>query len=146
MLRKVAAHFVIFGTLIGGTGCYHYVLTDGLPPDGARVELMMSTEAQRTLEERGVSLREFGGLESGALDGKLIGHTSDSLFVELPSGRVTGFVGGTMYQRIALANSDVVRIRQRKFAAVNSAVVGAAAGLVVTGLVLIILNAASEPF
>ncbi len=140
MWRVLAVPTVLIGTGIGGTGCYHYVMTEDLPPDGSRVEVVMTTEARRTLQEGGVVFLEFADMDLGTLDGIMVTHTSDSLVVDLASARVRGFRGGTLRQRVALATSDVVQIRRRTFNVTQSALIGGGIGLIVTAIILTTLG------
>ena len=81
MRSALAVPLIIIGASIGSTGCYTYTAAEVPVPEGAHVELVMSTEARQALADRNVTFLEYGSKEAGTLTGLVLAHPSDSLFV-----------------------------------------------------------------
>lgn len=92
-------------TLLTTSGCYSYRPTTlETVPVGTEIRGLLSTEARITLED---SLR----LQLSTLHGTLVERNGDSLLVTVRSvaaGSTTE--GRPLYQRIALAQGDVLRV------------------------------------
>lgn len=94
-------------TSLIGLGCYTYVpATVESIPLGAEVRGIVSTEAQ-------LALRDSLGLELSALNGRLVERDQDRLLFTVRSTD-GGAAGSPLYQRVALAPRDVLRVDIKK--------------------------------
>ena len=108
-------------------GCYTYrPATLETVPAGAEVRGLLGTEARIGLEDR---LR----LRLDYVNGRLVERTGDSLLVEIRSLSATD--GRPLYQRVALAQADVLRVDVKRLQVART--VALAAGLATVAILAV---------
>lgn len=111
-------------------GCYKYIPgTIDTTPEGAHVQALLSTEGQISLRERlGVNLR--------MVDGEFLETRGDTVLLSVRTTTLRDEFGNqSLYQRVDIPRSHILRIDQRQFDAIRTvgliAVLGGAAAVVI---------------
>ncbi len=117
-------------------GCYKYTpATIDTTPEGARVQALLSTEGQIALRERlRINLR--------MVDGEFLEARGDTVLLSVRTTTLRDDFGNqSLYQRVDLPRSHILRIDQRQFDAIRTGgLIAVAAG----GAVLIIAQVFGE--
>ncbi len=111
-------------------GCYKYVpATIDTTPEGAQVQALLSTEGQISLRERlRVNLR--------TVDGEFLEVRGDTVLLSVRTTVLRDDFGNqSLYQRVDIPRSHILRIDQRQFDAIRTsgliAVVAGGAALII---------------
>ncbi len=114
-------------------GCYKYIpATIDTTPEGAHVQAMLSTEGQISLRERLlVNLR--------TVDGEFLEVRGDTVLLSVRTTTLRDDFGNqSLYQRVDIPRSHILRIDQRRFDAIRAggliAVVAGGAALIIAGV------------
>jgi hypothetical protein len=118
----------VFAVGILFLGCHSYVPTTAPEaPLGSEVRALLSTEAQLALEDR-------LGMERRSVTGRMVERRADTLFLLV---RTAGAGSGSLYQRLDIAERDVLRLDLRRQH--NGRTFGLVVGLVGAATALTIL-------
>ena len=129
---KVARQILAAAAVAISLGCYKYTpATIDTTPEGARVQALLSTEGEIALRERlRVNLR--------TVDGEFLEVRGDTVLLSVRTTTLRDDFGNqSLYQRVDIPRSHILRIDQRQFDAIRtSGLIAAVAG----GAVLIIVQ------
>ncbi len=117
-------------------GCYKYIpATIDTTPEGAHVQALLSTEGQ-------VSLRERLRVNLRMVDGEVLEARGDTVLLSVRTTTLRDVFGNqSLYQRVDIPRSHILRIDQRRFDAIRA---GGLIAVVAGGAALIIVQAFGE--
>ncbi len=117
-------------------GCYKYIpATIDTTPEGAHVQALLSTEGQIALRERlRVNLR--------TVDGEFLEARGDTVLLSVRTTTLRDDFGNrSLYQRVDLPRSHILRIDQRQFDAIRT---GGLVAVLAGGAVLLVAQVFGE--
>ncbi len=96
-------------------GCYKYVpATIDTTPEGASVQAVLSTEGQ-------IALRERLRVDLRVVDGELLEARGDTVLLSVRTTTLRGDFGNqSLYQRVDIPRSHILRIDLRQFDAIRT--------------------------
>ena len=122
---KLAKHTMGSCALALSLGCYTYVPTTlDVTPAGTHIQALMSTEGQ-------IILRNRIGIDDPLLKGELLEQSGETVLMSVRSGSATDEFGmrESMYQRVDIPKSHILRVDQRQMDAFRTgSLIAAAAG------------------
>ena len=129
---KLAKHTMGSCALALSLGCYTYVPTTlDVTPVGTHIQAVMSTEGQ-------IILRDRIGIDDPILKGELLEQSGETVLMSVRSGSATNEFGvrASMYQRVDIPKSHILRVDQRQMDSFRTgSLIAAAAG---TGVYIVI--------
>ncbi len=127
----VARQILVAAALAVSPGCYKYTpSTIDTTPEGAKVQALLSTEGQ-------IALRERLRVDLRTVEGELLELRGDTVLLAVQTTTVRDdFGNASLYQRVDIPRSYILRIDQRQFDTPRTvgliAVVAGAAVLVIS--------------